>query len=280
MAWIKFEKDLLTDPRVVRIARALQTQWVLDTQNEPNQGVEYGNAFALPAVTLVCGALIRIWSLADTHLDADDILPLGIAELDEIIGLPICELLPTDWLTVIDENTVKLPGFHEHNGTEAKKKAVTQKRVARFRARNAAPLPPVTHDRVLLDQTRLDQTIPKEKDKRSPSGSRLQIEALPEDWENYASKERPELDAKRVFQDFRDYWIAVPGSKGRKLDWLSTWRKWVRNQGGNGNGKSKFSAIQYNAQQLAKSMDAGAISKTVSDVHGEVQPLLPRSRDD
>lgn len=27
---------------------------------------------------------------------------------------------------------------------------------------------------------------------------------------------------------FRDYWIAVPGAKGVKLDWLATWRNWVR----------------------------------------------------
>lgn len=28
---------------------------------------------------------------------------------------------------------------------------------------------------------------------------------------------------------FRDYWIAQPGAKGRKLDWQATWRNWCRN---------------------------------------------------
>jgi len=28
---------------------------------------------------------------------------------------------------------------------------------------------------------------------------------------------------------FRDYWIAQPGTKGRKLDWQATWRNWCRN---------------------------------------------------
>lgn len=28
--------------------------------------------------------------------------------------------------------------------------------------------------------------------------------------------------------NFRDYWIAKPGSGGCKLDWPATWRKWVR----------------------------------------------------
>lgn len=35
-------------------------------------------------------------------------------------------------------------------------------------------------------------------------------------------------EIKRVFDEFRDYWVAVPGAKGVKLDWLATWRNWVR----------------------------------------------------
>lgn len=27
---------------------------------------------------------------------------------------------------------------------------------------------------------------------------------------------------------FRDYWSAQPGAKGRKTDWLATWRNWMR----------------------------------------------------
>ena len=30
---------------------------------------------------------------------------------------------------------------------------------------------------------------------------------------------------------FRDYWKAVPGQKGIKLDWDATWRNWLRNSG-------------------------------------------------
>ena len=37
-------------------------------------------------------------------------------------------------------------------------------------------------------------------------------------------------ELQRVFDDFRDYWIAAPGAKGVKLDWLATWRMWVRRQ--------------------------------------------------
>lgn len=166
MAWIKFEKDLLTDPRVLRVARSLQTRLMVFDREDSRHGDQYdaSNAVALPAVTLVCGALVRIWSLADTHLDEQDVLPLGINELDEVVGIPgFCALLPKDWLDVVDEHTVKLPEFHAHNGTEAKKRAVTQKRVARYRSsvtdRNAQALP---------DQTRPDKTRPKGKEARTP----------------------------------------------------------------------------------------------------------------
>lgn len=35
-------------------------------------------------------------------------------------------------------------------------------------------------------------------------------------------------ELQRVFDEFKDYWISVPGAKGVKLDWLATWRNWVR----------------------------------------------------
>jgi len=156
--WIKFEKDLLTDPRVLRIAKVLERRWItFDTSakyySDPSDS---SNAAALPAVTLVCGALVRIWSLADTHIGPDNVLPLGIDELDEVVGIPgFCASLPADWLIPVDEHSVELPEYHAHNGTEAKKRAVTQKRVSRFRAQalqgsNGRALPDQDQDK---DQT-------------------------------------------------------------------------------------------------------------------------------
>jgi hypothetical protein len=52
---------------------------------------------------------------------------------------------------------------------------------------------------------------------------------LPNEWEYWANKERPDLNAAQVADQFKDYWIAQPGQKGTKLDWEATWRNWVRN---------------------------------------------------
>ena len=34
--------------------------------------------------------------------------------------------------------------------------------------------------------------------------------------------------AWREVEKFRDYWRSVPGPRGVKLDWLATWRNWIR----------------------------------------------------
>lgn len=119
--WIKWEKDLGEDPRVLRMARELKRMC---------------NADAFNPVTLVCGGLIRMWGYADSHIREDNTLDLGASQLDEVIGIAgFCGLLPECWFRVIDENTVELPDFQQHNGVEARKRALTQKRVTRHRGK-------------------------------------------------------------------------------------------------------------------------------------------------
>lgn len=55
---------------------------------------------------------------------------------------------------------------------------------------------------------------------------------LPADFELTATRrafaEGEGLDAARVFASFCDYWRAVGGQRGAKLDWDATWRNWCR----------------------------------------------------
>lgn len=57
---------------------------------------------------------------------------------------------------------------------------------------------------------------------------------LPDDWNpgSEGAKFARELgiDPARTFDRFRDYWRGVAGAKGRKLDWLGTWRNWCRKE--------------------------------------------------
>jgi hypothetical protein len=53
---------------------------------------------------------------------------------------------------------------------------------------------------------------------------------LPIDWKTWAEAERPDLNAEKVSESFKDFWIAKPGAGGVKLNWEATWRNWVRSQ--------------------------------------------------
>ena len=69
---------------------------------------------------------------------------------------------------------------------------------------------------------------PAKEKTASKKGSRLNLETLPDEWAQAAKAIRPDVDPAKVFDEFRDYWIARPGAGGCKLDWLATWRNWLR----------------------------------------------------
>jgi uncharacterized protein YdaU (DUF1376 family) len=83
-----------------------------------------------------------------------------------------------------------------------------------------------------------------ERSKAEARATRLPSDwALPLEWGSWAVQERGWSAAQvhAVAENFRDHWIAAPGSKGLKLDWAATWRNWVRREksapasGGNAN---------------------------------------------
>jgi len=95
------------------------------------------------------------------------------------------------------------------------------------------------------------------------NGERFLLDALPDDWREFCRTERPGLNPDIVFARFRDYWIAQPGAKGRKLDWSATWRNWVRNEKGTSNGahqqsgqQRKLSAVELVQQASRRYEDA------------------------
>jgi len=44
----------------------------------------------------------------------------------------------------------------------------------------------------------------------------------------WAGAKTPNIDVDKITEKFIDYWRAVPGQRGVKLDWVSTWRNWMR----------------------------------------------------
>ena len=76
-----------------------------------------------------------------------------------------------------------------------------------------------------------NHSIDESPTKQRTKGSRLSTDfELPDSWTEFCQTERPDLNPKKVFESFKDYWVAKAGAAGVKLDWQATWRNWVRNQ--------------------------------------------------
>lgn len=89
-----------------------------------------------------------------------------------------------------------------------------------------AQAPWETTDQLSADVKKIEE--PKPKRTTTDRGSRLTITELPDDWKAFAEQEEPDLDPKRLFENFKDYWNGLSGAKAIKKDWKGTWRNFVR----------------------------------------------------
>jgi hypothetical protein len=124
----------------------------------------------------------------------------------------------------------------------AKKTATAQKNgkkggnpnLSKQKENSASDNPPVK------DGDKTQKLEPELDKKEEPNGSSKKSSSikgtrLPEDWVlsrtlgQYAIEQGlNEIQVRREAENFRDYWISVPGAKGVKLNWDATWRNWVR----------------------------------------------------
>lgn len=98
-----------------------------------------------------------------------------------------------------------------------------------------------------------------EKSAKVPSTRGVRLPAtwvLPRSWGLEAQRLCPGLTVERIREiadEFRDYWVALPGSKACKLDWEATWRNWVRKEGRNAmprNGRSSVVGVDAHGVPL------------------------------
>lgn len=81
-----------------------------------------------------------------------------------------------------------------------------------------------------LIRSKSDQTDPKTSSRSSSEGRGTRI---PDDFHAtpemiaWARANTPLVGAKET-EAFIDYWRAKPGAAGRKVDWIATWRNWMR----------------------------------------------------
>ena len=71
--------------------------------------------------------------------------------------------------------------------------------------------------------TTTDDAKPKRRGTRIPSDFAVTAEMT-----TWATQNAPLVDVVAETERFRDYWTAVSGQRGTKLDWVATWRNWMR----------------------------------------------------
>jgi hypothetical protein len=208
--WIKMRMDLATSPKVVRIASALRADRLR-----------------------VIGGLHAVWCLFDVHSTDGRLDGYTLEALDELIGFPGfgAAMSSVGWLED-DGESLCTPRFDEHNGQSAKRRATEAERKREVRKMSAQDADKVQTREEKRREEKNTSSLRSEVEAASPQrGSRLPAEwQLPDDWAAWAKQTRPELDPKETAQRFADYWHGIAGAKGRKADWLATWRNWVRSE--------------------------------------------------
>ena len=95
---------------------------------------------------------------------------------------------------------------------------------------DAAPgeTPLFEHNNTTAVQAALSQ--PERKTTRNTKGTRIPEDfAVSDEMRQWADANGfGKYDLKAITEEFFDYWVAQPGSKGVKLDWVATWRNWLR----------------------------------------------------
>jgi hypothetical protein len=112
--WIKMRSNLWDDPRVSKLCDLL----------------ECGEA-------QIVGALYWLWSTADQHTEDGVLQGMSLRQIDRKTGVPgfAQGLIDIGWLSEHADG-LEVARFEEHNGTTAKKRAVTAKRVANHRGKD------------------------------------------------------------------------------------------------------------------------------------------------
>lgn len=110
--WIKMRSNLWDDPRVSKVC---------DMTNQPE--------------AMVIGGLYWLWAMADQHTEDGVLCGLTLRQIDRKTGIEGFgdAMVAAGWLST-DGESVSIPNFEEHNGTSAKKRIQTARRVAAHKA--------------------------------------------------------------------------------------------------------------------------------------------------
>lgn len=211
--WIKMRGNLWDDPRVSRLCD-------LTDQSE----------------AAIVGALYWLWATADQHTE-DGVMPgLTLRQIDRKTGIQgfgqaLCEI---KWLADHPEG-VAILNFEEHNGSSAKKRCQTAKRVANHKAGNTE----VTQEALPETTGSVSSALPREEKRRedierdiSPQKTtRSNQTQVPDDFVPDQSSTASVASAKTAGVDVdheRQMFVLHYQANGEyRSNWQAQFRKWM-----------------------------------------------------
>jgi hypothetical protein len=120
--FVKMRIDTVTGPKVVTMASRLCHGQITPFDT---------------ARTLVVGGLCRLWAFAFEHVRDDNTLACTPDDVNHIVGVDkFCDIVPPEWLQVINPDRIHLPNFLEDNGLDPKLRAAARERKAKSRLRH------------------------------------------------------------------------------------------------------------------------------------------------
>ncbi len=173
--------------------------------------------------------LMTAWRMPDCALPDDDIFLARICGLDKRTWTNNKGILLSFWKKNDEHKWYqgRLKDERNYVAQLANKNSIAGKASALKRLnRGSTNVQPKSN----VNPTPTPTPIPISKKESKSSGTRFALASLPEEWKLYAIGKRPDLDHQEIFSLFKDYWSALPGAKGRKLDWFATWRIWLSRQ--------------------------------------------------
>jgi len=212
MDWFRWHHGSVTDPKFALVARKAGA--------------------SVPDVIAVWAYILET---ASQSVERGDFGVIDCEALDCVFGFPNTETRTADILRAMEGRDLtsgtRIVAWEKRQPKRERDDSTNADRQATFRAKQNQVTPDNASDDQKTPREDKSREDKKEEGRASPRGSRL-----PEDWSMspqdraYCLQTRPELNPSAVEQNFRDYWLALPGKDGLKLNWTRTWQKWVRNE--------------------------------------------------
>lgn len=197
--WIKMRTDLLTSPKVVRMASAL-------------------NADRFRIV----GGLLSVWSLFDAHSADGSLSGYSLDSLDELAAWPgfAAAMAAVGWLVDTGES-LDLPRFEAHNGASAKRRAQDADRKRGVRKLSASD----ADEKRTREEKRRDKEQQQQGDPPEDARQRFaMVETWRPDEVSLATHLKmigvaPELVTDEAVAEFVSYWLTRPDTANNQGGW-------------------------------------------------------------